>query len=134
MKRDFKSLKDNNASLMEAIVSASASFNQLNESVKGLNATNGRLIKNVDTCKKQLVKMKEDLKNRQSLLLAEAHARVECQKTLARIVAKPRANRFAGAAVAPPGGARLPAFSWATRSLLASASPSKAQMTTPSTN
>ena len=88
MKRDFKSLKENNARLMEANASASASFNQLNEHAKGLNATNARLIKNVDTYKKQLTKMKEDLKNRQAFYLAEAHARVAYQKTLARIVAQ----------------------------------------------
>lgn len=88
MKRDYKSLKENNARLMEANASASNSFNQLNEHAKGLNATNARLIKNVDTFKKQLVKMKEDLKNRQAFYLAEAHARVAYQKTLARIVAQ----------------------------------------------
>ncbi len=88
MKRDYKSLKENNARLMEANASASSSFNQLNEHAKGLNATNARLIKNVDTYKKQLVKMKEDLKNRQAFYLAEAHARVAYQKTLARIVAQ----------------------------------------------
>lgn len=88
MKRDYKSLKENNARLMEANASASSSFNQLNDHAKGLNATNGRLIKNVDTFKKQLVKMKEDLKNRQAFYLAEAHARVAYQKTLARIVAQ----------------------------------------------
>jgi len=88
MKRDYKSLKENNARLMEANASASNSFNQLNEHAKGLNATNARLIKNVDTYKKQLVKMKEDLKNRQAFYLAEAHARVAYQKTLARIVAQ----------------------------------------------
>lgn len=88
MKRDYKGLKENNARLMEANASASNSFNQLNEHAKGLNATNARLIKNVDTYKKQLVKMKEDLKNRQAFYLAEAHARVAYQKTLARIVAQ----------------------------------------------
>jgi myosin-5 len=88
MKRDYKSLKENNARLMEANASASNSFTQLNEHAKGLNATNSRLIKNVDTYKKQLVKMKEDLKNRQAFYLAEAHARVAYQKTLARIVAQ----------------------------------------------
>mmetsp|Transcript_14833 Transcript_14833/g.42783 ORF Transcript_14833/g.42783 Transcript_14833/m.42783 type:complete len:1159 (-) Transcript_14833:96-3572(-) len=88
MKRDYKSLKENNARLMEANASASNSFNQLNEHAKGLNGTNARLIKNVDTYKKQLVKMKEDLKNRQAFYLAEAHARVAYQKTLARIVAQ----------------------------------------------
>lgn len=88
MKRDYKSLKENNSRLMEANASASNSFNQLNEHAKGLNATNARLIKNVDTYKKQLVKMKEDLKNRQAFYLAEAHARVAYQKTLARIVAQ----------------------------------------------
>jgi hypothetical protein len=88
MKRDYKSLKENNARLMEANASASSSFNQLNEHAKGLNATNARLIKNVDTYKKQLVKMKDDLKNRQAFYLAEAHARVAYQKTLARIVAQ----------------------------------------------
>jgi chromosome segregation ATPase len=88
MKRDYKSLKENNARLMEANASASNSFNQLNEHAKGLNATNARLIKNVDTYKKQLVKMKEDLKNRQAFYLAEAHARVAYQKTLARIVSQ----------------------------------------------
>ncbi|KAL3922001.1 MAG: hypothetical protein SGILL_002442 [Bacillariaceae sp.] len=88
MKRDYKSLKENNSRLMEANASASNSFNQLNEHAKGLNATNSRLIKNVDTYKKQLVKMKEDLKNRQAFYLAEAHARVAYQKTLARIVAQ----------------------------------------------
>jgi myosin-5 len=88
MKRDYKSLKENNARLMEANASASNSFNQLNEHAKGLNATNARLIKNVDTYKKQLVKMKEDLKDRQAFYLAEAHARVAYQKTLARIVAQ----------------------------------------------
>merc|ERR1719223_338389 len=88
MKRDYKSLKENNSRLMEANASASNSFNQLNEHAKGLNATNARLVKNVDTYKKQLVKMKEDLKNRQAFYLAEAHARVAYQKTLARIVAQ----------------------------------------------
>jgi myosin-5 len=88
MKKDYKSLKENNARLMEANASASSSFNQLNDHAKGLNATNARLIKNVDTYKKQLVKMKEDLKNRQAFYLAEAHARVAYQKTLARIVAQ----------------------------------------------
>jgi predicted nuclease with TOPRIM domain len=88
MKREFKSLKENNARLMEANASASSSFNQLNEHAKRLNATNARLIKNVDTYKQQLVKMKEDLKNRQAFYLAEAHARVAYQKTLARIVAQ----------------------------------------------
>jgi len=88
MKRDYKGLKENNSRLMEANSSASASFNQLNEHAKGLNATNARLIQNVDTYKKQLVKMKEDLKNRQAFYLAEAHARVAYQKTLARIVAQ----------------------------------------------
>lgn len=88
MKRDYKSLKENNSRLMEANASASNSFNQLNDHAKGLNATNARLIKNVDTYKKQLVKMKEDLKNRQAFYLAEAHARVAYQKTLARIVAQ----------------------------------------------
>merc|ERR1712086_1191366 len=75
-KRDYKSLKENNSRLMEANASASSSFNQLNDHAKGLNATNARLIKNVDTYKKQLVKMKEDLKSRQAFYLAEAHARV----------------------------------------------------------
>merc|ERR1712176_1157155 len=88
MKRDYKSLKENNSRLMEANASASSSFNQLNDHAKGLNATNARLIKNVDTYKKQLVKMKEDLKSRQAFYLAEAHARVAYQKTLARIVAQ----------------------------------------------
>jgi len=88
MKRDYKSLKENNSRLMEANASASTSFNQLNEHAKGLNATNARLIKNVDTYKKQLVKMKDDLKNRQAFYLAEAHARVAYQKTLAKIVAQ----------------------------------------------
>merc|ERR1719162_1447875 len=88
MKRDYKSLKENNSRLMEANASASSSFNQLNDHAKGLNATNARLIKNVDTYKKQLVKMKEDLKNRQAFYLAEAHARVAYQKALARIVAQ----------------------------------------------
>jgi len=88
MKRDYKSLKENNSRLMEANASASNSFNQLNDHAKGLNATNARLIKNVDTYKKQLVKMKEDLKNRQAFYLAEAHARVAYQKTLARIVSQ----------------------------------------------
>ena len=88
MKKDYKSLKENNARLMEANSSASASFAQLNEHAKGLNGTNGRLIKNVDAYKKQLVKMKEDLKNRQAFYLAEAHARVAYQKALARIVAQ----------------------------------------------
>jgi myosin-5 len=88
MKKDYKSLKENNARLMEANASASSSFNQLNDHAKGLNATNARLIKNVETYKKQLVKMKEDLKNRQAFYLAEAHARVAYQKTLARIVAQ----------------------------------------------
>merc|ERR1740117_108026 len=87
-KKDYKSLKENNARLMEANSSASASFAQLNEHAKGLNGTNARLIRNVDTYKKQLVKMKEDLKNRQAFYLAEAHARVAYQKTLARIVAQ----------------------------------------------
>lgn len=86
MRRDYKSLKENNARLMEANASASSSFNQLNEHAKGLNATNARLIKNVDAYKKQLLRMKEDLKNRQAFYLAEAHARVAYQKTLARIV------------------------------------------------
>merc|ERR1711935_1141246 len=88
MKRDYKSLKENNSRLIDANSSASKSFNQLNDHAKGLNATNARLIKNVDTYKKQLVKMKEDLKNRQAFYLAEAHARVAYQKTLARIVAQ----------------------------------------------
>jgi len=88
MKRDYKSLKENNSRLMEANASASSSFNQLNDHAKGLNSTNARLIKNVDTYKKQLVKMKEDLKSRQAFYLAEAHARVAYQKTLARIVAQ----------------------------------------------
>merc|ERR1712176_1692169 len=88
MKRDYKSLKENNSRLIDANSSASRSFNQLNDHAKGLNATNARLIKNVDTYKKQLVKMKEDLKNRQAFYLAEAHARVAYQKTLARIVAQ----------------------------------------------
>jgi len=86
MKKDYKSLKENNARLMEANASASNSFNQLNEHAKGLNATNQRLIKNVDMYKQQLLKMKDDLKNRQAFYLAEAHARVAYQKTLARIV------------------------------------------------
>merc|ERR1712176_1460134 len=51
MKRDYKSLKENNSRLMEANRSASSSFNQLNDHAKGLNATNARLIKNVDTYK-----------------------------------------------------------------------------------
>merc|ERR1711935_1311602 len=88
MKRDYKSLKENNSRLIDANSSASKSFNQLNDHAKGLNATNARLIKNVDTYKKQLVKMKEDLKSRQAFYLAEAHARVAYQKTLARIVAQ----------------------------------------------
>merc|ERR1719223_345743 len=88
MKRDYKSLKENNSRLIDANSSASRSFNQLNDHAKGLNATNARLIKNVDTYKKQLVKMKEDLKSRQAFYLAEAHARVAYQKTLARIVAQ----------------------------------------------
>ena len=88
MKRDYKGLKENNARLMEANASASNSFNQLNEHAKGLNGTNARLIKNVDTYKEQLVKMKEELKNRQAFYMAEAHARVAYQKTLARIVAQ----------------------------------------------
>jgi myosin heavy subunit len=88
MKRDYRSLKENNARLMEANASASGSFAQLNEHAKGLNNTNARLIKNVDTFKKQLVKMKNDLKNRQAFYLAEAHARVAYQRTLARIVAQ----------------------------------------------
>merc|ERR1712003_420010 len=75
MKRDYKSLKENNSRLIDANSSASRSFNQLNDHAKGLNATNARLIKNVDTYKKQLVKMKEDLKSRQAFYLAEAHAR-----------------------------------------------------------
>merc|ERR1719223_2449207 len=54
MKRDYKSLKENNSRLMEANASASSSFNQLNEHAKGLNGTNARLIKNVDTYKKQM--------------------------------------------------------------------------------
>jgi len=88
MKRDYKSLKENNARLMEANASASSSFSQLNEHAKGLNGTNAHLIRNVDAYKKQLVKMKEDLKNRQAFYVAEAHARVAYQKTLARIVAQ----------------------------------------------
>jgi len=88
MKRDYKSLKENNSRLTEANASASNSFNQLNEHAKGLNGTNAHLIRNVDAYKKQLVKMKEDLKNRQAFYVAEAHARVAYQKTLARIVAQ----------------------------------------------
>jgi len=87
-KRDYKSLKETNSRLMEANASASNSFNQLNEHAKGLNATNARLIKNVDTYKKHLLKMKEDLKDRQAFYLSEAHARVAYQKCLAKIVAQ----------------------------------------------
>ena len=42
----------------------------------------------IESYKQQLIKMKEDLKNRQAFYLAEAHARVVYQKTLARIVAQ----------------------------------------------
>ncbi|VEU39398.1 unnamed protein product [Pseudo-nitzschia multistriata] len=87
-KREYKTLKEQNTRLKEANDSASKSFNELNNHAKGLNATNARLIKNVDAFKKQLVKMKEDLKNRQAFYLAEAHARVAYQKTLARIVSQ----------------------------------------------
>jgi chromosome segregation ATPase len=71
MKRDYKSLKENNARLRLANASASASFNQLNEHAKGLNATNARLIKNMDTYKKHLVKMKEDMKNQEAFYLVQ---------------------------------------------------------------
>ena len=42
----------------------------------------------IESYKQQLIKMKEDLKNRQAFYLAEAYARVAYQKTLARIVAQ----------------------------------------------
>merc|ERR1719223_266203 len=57
MKRDYKSLKENNSRLMEANASASSSFNQLNEHAKGLNGTNAPLIKNVDTYQKTLARI-----------------------------------------------------------------------------
>jgi len=86
MRKDFKSLKENNARLMEANASASASFTALNDHAKQLNATNAKLIKNVEAYKQQLEKLKEDLKTRQSYYLAEAEARLAYQKTMAQIV------------------------------------------------
>lgn len=86
MRKDFKSLKENNARLMEANASASASFTALNDHAKQLNGTNAKLIKNVEAYKKQLEKLKEDLKTRQSYYLAEAEARLAYQKTMAQIV------------------------------------------------
>merc|ERR1711957_869381 len=79
-------LKENNARLMEANASASASFTALNDHAKQLNVTNAKLIKNVEAYKGQLEKLKEDLKTRQSYYLAEAEARLAYQKTMAQVV------------------------------------------------
>lgn len=86
MRKDFKSLKDNNARLMEANSSASQSFTSLNDRAKDLNQTNAQLIKNVETNKKTLEKLKDDLKTRQSYYLAEAESRLSYQNTMAQIV------------------------------------------------
>jgi len=86
MRKDFKSLKENNQRLMEANASAGASFTALNDHAKQLNVTNAKLIKNVETYKQQLEKLKEDLKTRQAYYLAEAEARLAYQKTMAQIV------------------------------------------------
>merc|ERR1712188_130792 len=88
MKREYKSLKEKSVGLMEANASASCSFNQLNEHARDLNAKNARLVKNLDTYKKQLRNIKEDSKNRQNFYVAEAHARVVYQETFARIMAQ----------------------------------------------
>ena len=86
MRKDFKSLKENNQRLMEANASAGQSFTALNDHAKQLNATNAKLIKNVDSYKVQLEKLKDDLKTRQAYYLAEAEARLAYQKTMAQIV------------------------------------------------
>lgn len=86
MRKDFKSLKENNQKLMGANASASASFTALNDHAKQLNVTNADLIRNVEEYKQQLEKLKEDLKTRQSYYLSEAEARLAYQKTLAQIV------------------------------------------------
>lgn len=86
MRKDFKSLKENNQRLMEANASAGASFTALNDHAKQLNVTNAKLIKNVEAYKGQLEKLKDDLKTRQAYYLAEAEARLAYQKTMAQIV------------------------------------------------
>lgn len=86
MRKDFKSLKENNMRLMEANASAGESFTALNDHAKNLNATNAKLIKNVDSYKVQLEKLKDDLKTRQAYYLTEAEARLAYQKTMASIV------------------------------------------------
>jgi myosin-5 len=86
MRKDFRSLKENNQRLMEANASAGESFAALNDHAKQLNATNAKLIKNVEAYKHQLEKLKDDLKTRQAYYLAEAEARLAYQKTMAQIV------------------------------------------------
>merc|ERR1712003_535301 len=86
MRKDFKSLKENNQRLMEANASAGQSFTALNDHAKQLNQTNSKLIKNVEAYKQQLEKLKDDLKTRQSYYLAEAEARLAYQKTMAQVV------------------------------------------------
>ena len=86
MRKDFKSLKENNQRLMEANASAGQSFTALNDHAKQLNNTNAKLIRNVEGYKKQLEKLKDDLKTRQAYYLAEAEARLAYQKTMAQVV------------------------------------------------
>jgi myosin heavy subunit len=87
MRKDFRSLKENNTRLMEANSSASASFEALNEHAKNLNNTNAKLIKNGEAYTNQLEKLSEDLATRQQYYLAEAESRLQYQKTMAQVVA-----------------------------------------------
>jgi hypothetical protein len=83
MRKDFKALKENNQRLMESNAAAGQSFASLIGHAKQLNATNAKLIRNVDSYEVQLEKLKDDWKTRQAYYLAEAKA---YQTTMAQIV------------------------------------------------
>ena len=93
MRTDFDLLKDNNQRLMDANVSAGASFAALNQHTKQLARSNEKLSADLSSYKQQVsklsvtqVELREELKMKQATYVAELHSRLQYQQALSMIV------------------------------------------------
>lgn len=93
LKHDYDLLMGNNQRLMDANVSAGASFDALSQHADQLSNTNAKIQVEAEKYKDQAhelnltqIEMKEELKMKQGTYIAEVHFRLRYQKTMAQIV------------------------------------------------
>jgi len=86
VKKKFDELAKNNKKLMEQNEMAGSAFGDENDGAMSVHKKNETLMESYELVKKNNKQMKEDVSSKQKEYMATAEARLEYQKTMARIL------------------------------------------------